>query len=202
VSLYDRYLLPYLTHLGMRGKVPAAERAKLVPQASGIVLELGIGSALNLPYYGPAVERLYGVDPSRELWRIGRRRIAAARVPIEFLPVSAEGIPLPDAAVDTVVSTWTLCSVGDPSRALDEVRRVLRPGGRFLFIEHGAAPDPRVRAWQDRLTPWWRRVAGNCHLNREIDRLIAGAGLHVTQLDRSYVRAPRPIAYFYRGVAA
>ena len=104
------------------------------------------------------------MDPSRELWRIGRRRIAAARVPIEFLPVSAEGIPLPDAAVDTVVSTWTLCSVGDPSRALDEVRRVLKPGGRFLFIEHGAAPDPRVRAWQDRLTPWWRRVAGNCHL--------------------------------------
>jgi len=201
MRLYERYVLPYLTHLGMRGARPARERARIVPQASGVVLEIGVGSALNVPYYGRAVERLYAVDPSRELWRLGRIRAATARFPITFIAGPAERIPLADATADTAVSTWTLCTIPDPSRALAEVRRVLRPGARFLFVEHGVAPDPSVRAWQDRLTPAWRRVAGNCHLNRQIDRLITDAGLRIAQLDRSYAGPVKVVAYLYRGIA-
>jgi ubiquinone/menaquinone biosynthesis C-methylase UbiE len=201
MGLYARCILPGLTHLAMRGTRTARERARIVPRASGAVLELGIGSALNVPYYGPDVESLHGVDPSAALWRLGRARVARAPFPIEFIAGSAERLPLADASIDTAVSTWTLCTIPDPHRALAEVRRVLRPGGRLLFVEHGAAPDARVRAWQDRLTPAWRRLAGNCHLNRPIDRLIEGAGFTIVELDGSYTGPVKVVSYFYRGVA-
>ncbi|HXH81763.1 MAG TPA: class I SAM-dependent methyltransferase [Candidatus Tectomicrobia bacterium] len=201
MSFYGRYLLPYLVHLGMRTRVATEDRARVVPQAEGIVLELGIGSALNVPYYGSTVSRVVGIDPSMELWRLGVRRAKTSRVPVRLVLGSAECVPLRDRSVDTVVCTWTLCSISDPSRALAEVRRVLKPGGRLLFVEHGAAPDARVRAWQQRLTPWWRRVAGNCHLDRAVDRLVADAGLRLVELERRRVRAPALLAYFYRGVA-
>ena len=201
MSLYARYVLPRLTDLIMRNKADAAERAKLIPQASGVVLEIGIGSALNVPYYGPTVKRLYGVDPSRELWTIGRRRMKAASFPIEFLPCSAESIPLEDAGVDTVVSTWTLCTIRDPCAALAEVRRVLKPDGYLLFIEHGRAPDTHAQVWQDRLTPLWMRVAGGCHMNRQIDMLISEAGFSFAKIETGYVSGPKVLAYLYRGVA-
>jgi ubiquinone/menaquinone biosynthesis C-methylase UbiE len=201
VNLYERYVLPRLTDLVMRNKADAEERAKLVPLASGVVVEVGIGSALNVPFYGPEVKKLYGVDPSVELWKIGRRRAERAPFPVEFVPASAERIPLDDALADVVVSTWTLCTISQPAVALAEVRRVLKPGGQFLFIEHGRAPEPGVQRWQDRLTPIWGRVAGGCHMNRRIDELIAGAGFHVIRLDRGYASGPRVLAYLYKGRA-
>lgn len=201
MSIYAKWVLPRLTDLVMRNKADTAERAKLVPLASGAVLEVGIGSALNVPFYGTAVTKLYGVEPSIELWRIGRRRVERARFPVEFLVGSAERIPLEDRAVDTVVSTWTLCTIPDPALAMVEIRRVLKPEGRFLFIEHGRAPERRVQAWQDRLTPLWKRVAGGCHMNREIDELIARGGFRLSRIERGYTSGPKLLTYLYRGVA-
>jgi ubiquinone/menaquinone biosynthesis C-methylase UbiE len=201
MSFYSRVVLPRLIDLVMRNKADAAERAKLVPVASGVVLEIGVGSALNVPHYRPDIHALYGVDPSLELWHLGRRRLGAQSFPIRYLAASAERLPIGEASIDTVVSTWTLCSIPDVRAALSEIRRVLRPGGRFIFIEHGRAPDARVRAWQDRLTPLWARVAGGCHLNRPIDTLIEEAGFSPLTLDRGYATGRKPMAYLYKGVA-
>jgi SAM-dependent methyltransferase len=144
---------------------------------------------------------LYALDPSAELLRKARARAARAGFPVVFLHHPAEAVPLGDAAVDSVVSTWTLCTLPDPPRALAEMRRVLRPGGRLVFIEHGRSPDPGIVRWQDRLTPFWRRVAGGCHLNRPIDALLAEGGFDVLEIERGYVRGPRVGAYLYRGLA-
>lgn len=201
MSFYSRAVLPRLIDLVMRNKADAAERAKLVPLASGTVLEIGIGSALNVPHYQRDVRGLLGVDPSLELWHLGRRRLVAPPFPITYLASSAERLPVADECIDTVVSTWTLCSIPDIRAALREVQRVVRPGGRFVFIEHGRAPDARVRAWQDRLTPLWARVAGGCHLNRPIDTFIKEAGFSLLTLDRGYASGPKPMAYLYKGVA-
>lgn len=201
MSVYGTYVLPRLIDLAMRSKADAAEREKLIPLASGVVLEVGIGSGLNLPFYGPRVERLHGLDPSLELWTLARRRLARAAFPVQFLRASAEGIPMEDMTVDTVVMTWTLCSIPGASRALQEMKRVLKPGGRLLFVEHGLAPDRGVVAWQNRLNPLWNRVAGGCHLNRKIDDFINDAGFLLTQIDRGYGGGPKPMAYLYRGLA-
>jgi ubiquinone/menaquinone biosynthesis C-methylase UbiE len=201
VSFYGRVVLPRLIDLVMRNKADAAERAKLVPLASGTVLEVGIGSALNVPHYPREVRALLGVDPSLELWHLGRRRLGTPPFPIAYLAGSAERLPVADESIDTVVSTWTLCSIPDVRPALREMRRVIKPGGRFIFIEHGRAPDAPVRAWQDRLTPFWARVAGGCQLNRPIDRLIEEAGFSPLTLDRGYASGPKPMAYLYKGVA-
>jgi SAM-dependent methyltransferase len=201
VSLYTTYVLPRLIDLVMRGKDQGDERAKLVPLASGIVAEIGSGSGLNARFFGGAVERVYALDPSLALWRLGRRRLEAAQVPVSFIGSSGEAIPLPTRAIDTVLMTWTLCSIPDARAALHEIRRVLKPSGRLLFIEHGLAPDASVRRWQERLNPGWRRLAGGCNLNRPIDMLIADAGFRMAQLERGYGAGPRPFDYLYRGVA-
>jgi SAM-dependent methyltransferase len=169
--------------------------------ATGTVVEIGAGSGLNLPYYGPQVERLYALDPSAPLLRMAQRAAAREARTVEWLEGQAEAIPLGPGIADTVVTTWTLCSIADPIRALGEVRRVLKPGGRLLFIEHGQAPDPGVRRWQARLTPTWRRVAGGCHLDRPIDGLLLAAGLELETLSTGYGVGPRPFAYLYRGMA-
>jgi ubiquinone/menaquinone biosynthesis C-methylase UbiE len=201
VSVYSRHILPRLIDLVMRGKAQSEERAKLVPLASGVVLEIGSGSGLNARFLGPGVSRVYAVDPSSALWQLGRGRLETAPAPVSFVAASGEAVPLREGVFDTVVMTWTLCSIPDAPAALAEIRRVLKPGGRLLFIEHGRAPDPSVRRWQERLTPAWRRVAGGCHLDRPIDALIAGAGFALTRVERSYGEGPRPFAYLYRGIA-
>jgi ubiquinone/menaquinone biosynthesis C-methylase UbiE len=165
------------------------------------VLEVGIGSGLNLRFYGPQVTGLVGLDPSRELLAMARRRAPAAPCPVTLTAGSAEALPFRDQSFDTLVVTWTLCSIPDAARALREMRRVLRPGGALLFVEHGRSSDPGVRAWQDRITPLWRRVAGGCHLNRPIDALIRAGGFGIRRLDRSYLRGPRVMTYLYRGEA-
>jgi ubiquinone/menaquinone biosynthesis C-methylase UbiE len=202
LGFYERRILPRLIDFGMRRKQFGKLRERLVGRARGRVLELGIGSGLNLPFYARDLEILLGLDPSRELLRMARRHATWVHFPVELSEGCAEDIPLEDHAVDHVVMTWTLCSVADPIRALHEVRRVLRPGGSLLFIEHGRAPAPRVCRWQDRLTPLWRRLAGGCHLNRPVDRLIVESGLRLAELETGYfVKGPRFATYHYRGRA-
>ncbi len=202
MGFYAQYVLPRLIDLSMRNKDAARLRADWIPHARGEVLEIGIGSGLNLPFYSREVRRVYGVDPSVELQRMARKRVAAGRLPVEFLSQSAEEpLPLPDASVDTVVVTWTMCSIPYVEQALQQMKRVLRPAGRLIFLEHGRSPDPGVVAWQDRLTPLWKTFTGGCHLNRKVDELIAAAGFHITQLKTCYMPGPRPMTYTYQGFA-
>jgi ubiquinone/menaquinone biosynthesis C-methylase UbiE len=173
-----------------------------VAAASGQVLEIGVGSGLNLPFYRRDLEGLWGIDPSPQLLAMARAQSAWVHFPVSLGEGRAEALPLDEHSVDSVVMTWTLCSVADPAQALAEVRRVLRPGGSLLFVEHGRAPEAGVRAWQDRLTPLWSRLAGGCHLNRPIDRLIEGAGLTLTELETGHlVAGPRLLTFHYRGRA-
>jgi ubiquinone/menaquinone biosynthesis C-methylase UbiE len=202
MGLYAKHILPHLTDLVMRNKETARLRAAWIPHARGEVLEIGIGSGLNLPFYSSEVQRIYGVDPSIELQRIARQRATAGLEKVEFLTQSAEApLPLASASIDTVVVTWTVCSIPNPAKALQEMKRVLKASGRLIFLEHGRAPDPAVAVWQDRLTPIWKRIAGGCHLNRRIDELIMEAGFQLSDLKTCYLAGPRPMTYTYQGVA-
>jgi ubiquinone/menaquinone biosynthesis C-methylase UbiE len=199
--IYGRFVLPRLIHFAMQREDATRLRAAYVPKAAGAVLEVGIGSGLNLSHYAPGVTHLYGIDPSAELLAMAAAHTAAAPFPVELFRQGAERIPLPDEAVDTVVMTWSLCSIEHPRAALGEIRRVLKPGGRFIFVEHGLAPDAEVQRWQNRLTPVWRRVAGGCHLNRPIADLIRESGFAIADLKTEYVPGPRPMTFMYEGIA-
>jgi ubiquinone/menaquinone biosynthesis C-methylase UbiE len=201
MGLYERHCLPALIDVAMRHRDLAAYRARVVPAAAGRVLEIGIGSGLNLPSYGPQVRELIGIDPSPKLLARAGRRAADVAVPVELIEGSAESLPLPDASVDTVVVTWALCSIPNIRRALREMRRVMAPGGALLFVEHGRAPDPGVAVWQDRLTPVWKRLAGGCHLNRPIGFLIREAGFTMAELHTGYMNALKPFSYMFEGCA-
>jgi ubiquinone/menaquinone biosynthesis C-methylase UbiE len=201
VSFYQRHVLPRLLHLAMRQEYLLPFRRRVIGAAEGRVLEVGIGSGLNLPLYGSNVRAVVGLEPSPELMRMARQRDAEASVPIEFLEASAEAVPIDDASIDTVVTTWTLCTIPDAPRALAELRRVLKPSGTLLFVEHGRAPEPGVARWQDRLDPLWRRVAGGCHLNRKIDDLIAGHGFRIDRLANARLPEPRTHTFLYEGRA-
>jgi ubiquinone/menaquinone biosynthesis C-methylase UbiE len=157
---------------------------------------------LNLPFYSAAAQRIIGVDPSLELQRMARKRASERQRAVEFLSQPADALlPLPSASVDTILSTWTLCTIPDAGSALAEMKRILRPDGQFVFIEHGHSPLPGVAAWQDRLTPVWKRIAGGCHLNRRIDQLIEGAGFHIVEMKTEYLPGPRPMTHTFQGVA-
>jgi ubiquinone/menaquinone biosynthesis C-methylase UbiE len=202
MGFYTKYLLPRIIDLGMRNKETAHLRAAWIPHARGEVLEVGIGSGLNLPFYSRDVQRVYGADPSVELQRMARRKALTAPIKIEFLSQSAEErLPLPNASMDTVVVTWTLCSIVDAPKALQQVNRVLKTSGHLIFVEHGRAPDAGVAVWQDRITPVWKRVGGGCHLNRKIDDLITAAGFRIVELKTCYLPGPRPMTYTYQGFA-
>jgi ubiquinone/menaquinone biosynthesis C-methylase UbiE len=202
MGVYERFVLPRVLDFAMRQEPISRQRAKVVPLASGRVLEIGIGSGLNLRYYERSrVEKLWGLDPSLELQKVARRRATEAGIDVEFLALSSESIPLDDASVDTVVTTYTLCTIPDAPRALQEMRRVLRPGGRMLFSEHGRAPDEGVKRWQDRLNPVWKKIGGGCNLNRPMADLIADAGFALRGLETMYLPGPRPMTYTYWGAA-
>ena len=201
MGLYRRFVLPRILDLVMRNTDLTAHRAQLIPQATGSVLEIGIGSGLNLPFYSPAVTRLCGVDPSAELLAMTRRKIDRLSFPVELFCQTAEQLPLERGSIDSVVTTWVLCSIPDPLAALRELKRVLRPGGRLLFVEHGVSPDVGVQTWQHRLNPIWKRIAGGCHLDRRIEDLIRSAGFDIGQLRNTYLPGPRPMTYTYEGSA-
>ncbi len=201
MTLYENWILPPILDLVMRQKQLAKYRRAVVATAHGKVLEIGVGSGLNLPLYGKQIELVYGIDPSPRLLAMARRRAATSSVPVELLLGSATAIPLEDGAVDTVVMTWTLCSIPDPLAALREMRRVLKPNGNLCFVEHGLSPDPTVERWQHRITPAWRRIAGGCHLDRKIDDLIRLAGFDLTNLQVEYALGPRAMSYMYEGCA-
>jgi ubiquinone/menaquinone biosynthesis C-methylase UbiE len=202
VGVYAKYVLPRFIDLSMRNKETARVRGEWVPRARGVVLEIGIGSGLNLPFYSGDVSRIYGVEPSPELQKLARKRSVGKAIQVEFLSQSAEEpLPVPDQSVDTVVITWTLCSIADPGSALRQMKRVLKPTGRLIFVEHGRAPDSGVAAWQDRLTPAWKRIGGGCHLNRKIDALLLEAGFAIDELRTNYLPGPRPMTYTYQGFA-
>jgi ubiquinone/menaquinone biosynthesis C-methylase UbiE len=201
VNFYDRWVLPPLLDLVMRQHQLQKYRREVVTAASGRVLEIGVGSGLNFPLYGKQVEIVFGIDPSPRLLAIARRRAATAGIRAELLQGSATAIPLADNTVDTIVMTWTLCSITDPLAALREMRRVLAPSGRLLFVEHGLSPEPRVERWQRRLTPVWRHIAGGCHLDRKIDDLVRSAGFDLTELRTEYAHGPRQMTYMYLGCA-
>lgn len=202
MGLYAKYLLPRIIDLAMKNKETARLRAAWIPQARGTVLEVGIGSGLNLPFYPPEVHHVVGVDPSLELQRMASKRVAASPIKVEFLAQSAEDrLPLEDASIDTVVMAWTLCSIPSAATALQQLKRVLKAEGRLIFVEHGRAPERKVAAWQDRLTPVWKYATGGCHLNRKVDQLIAEAGFRILELTTSYLPGPRPMTYTYQGIA-
>ena len=201
MGFYQDQVVPLLINWSMRQKNLAAYRARIIPAAEGRVLEIGIGSGLNLPFYSRNVARVIGLEPSPRLLAMAHRVERTGNGSVEFIEGSAEAIPLQVASVDTVVTTWTLCSIPDALRALRDMRRVLRPGGRLLFVEHGRAPDPNVIWWQDRLTPVWKRLGGGWHLNRAIGTLIEGAGFQFDRLETGYMRGPKPMTFMYEGSA-
>lgn len=192
-SFYDRFVLPRLLKCACSAPPIMKQRAKVMPKAEGRVLELGIGMGMNLAFYDPArVSTVMGVDPSPELRAIAEAAQRDPRLTVKVENGTAEALPFEDRSFDTVVCTFTLCSVCSPPQALAEARRVLKPGGRFLYCEHGLAPDPGVAKWQRRIEPVWKRIAGGCHLTRPVTSAIQAAGFRVEQVDTMYLpRTPR-----------
>lgn len=202
MGLYRRHILPRLLDAGCADRAVTRLRETIVPHAEGVVVEVGIGSGLNLRHYDPAkIARVIGVDPDDAMWRRSRARRDGLQFPVERIGLSGEAIPLESRSADTVLVTFSLCSIPDAAMALSEMRRLLKPGGRLLFAEHGQAPDESVRRWQARLDPIWRRIAGGCHLGRPILGLVSEAGWRLDRVEQSYIRGPKPMAYVYRGSA-
>ena len=202
MSLYQKYLLPRIINFTCGLEPTMKQREKVVPLAEGRVLEIGIGSGLNLPFYAPGkVRHLWGLEPSRDMWALASAKLDQTGFPVEFLEAGAEAIPLEDGSADTILITYTLCTIPDPRLALEEMRRVLKPDGRLVFCEHGRAPDERVSRWQDRLNPVWRRFGGGCNLNRPIATLIQQAGFDTTGMESLYIPGWRPASFNYWGTA-
>jgi ubiquinone/menaquinone biosynthesis C-methylase UbiE len=201
VGLYADQVLPRAMDVLMRGTELTAVRVRVASGLSGEVLEVGFGTGLNVAHYPPAVTRVFAVDPATTGRKLAARRVAASPVPIDYIGLDGQALPLPAESVDHAITTWALCTIPRAERALDEIRRVLRPGGTLRFVEHGRSPDPEVARWQDRLTPIQRRIAGGCHLNRPIDTFIAGSGLELTRLDTYYLRGLKSLNYSFEGVA-
>jgi ubiquinone/menaquinone biosynthesis C-methylase UbiE len=199
MGFYDRRVLPHLLNLAMRNGDLEPYRKRVLAMAAGRVLEIGIGSGLNLPFYGSEAREILGLDPHPALLKMASGKVSI--VPTKIVGGSAESIPLEDASVDTIVTTWTLCTIPDVSAALREMSRVLKPAGRLVFVEHGLAPAENVRRWQQRLTPLSKKMIGGCHLNRPIADLIRNAGFDIEQMETGYARGPKPMTYFYEGSA-
>lgn len=202
MGFYDRHIMPRLVDLLCSDPSIAEQRRSVVSRTEGTVLEVGIGSGLNLPFYDPArVERIIGLDPNDELWRLAADRTRELEIPLDRLPLSGERIPVASDSVDSVLVTYTLCTIPDPLAALREMRRVLRPKGRLYFAEHGEAPDERVRKWQQRLDPLWKKLAGGCHSGRPILAMLRSAGWNPVEIEEGYVSYPKFLSYEYWGTA-
>jgi ubiquinone/menaquinone biosynthesis C-methylase UbiE len=202
MGIYDKYLLPKLVHFTCGQNPSMRQREKVVPLAKGRVLEIGIGSGLNIPFYdAQKVEHLWGLDPSAEMWSIAQKNAAEHHLDAEFIQSGAESIPLDNNSADTVLMTFTMCTIPDVSAALDEIRRVLKPTGRLIFCEHGKAPDESVQRWQNRFNPVWRMLAGGCNLNRSIPDLLAQSGYKSDDMQTMYLPGWKPATFNYWGTA-
>lgn len=201
MGIYARFVLPRLLATAMRQPDLVPFRSSVCQAANGRVLELGIGPALNLPFYGLDVTTVIGIDPSPQLLAMAERKRSDHPFDVRLIEGSAEALPLEDRSVDTVVTTWTLCTVPSAAKVLAEVRRVLTPGGRLLFAEHGRAPEAAVARWQDKLDPVWTRIAGGCHMNRPIADHIAGAGFRIDGLRTAHIPGPKVLTFMYSGAA-
>lgn len=202
MSFYDDKVLPHLINLACSTKPTRKQREKIVHLAEGDVLEIGFGSGLNLPFYERnKVRKIFGLEPSAGMRRKAQPNVDASGLDVEFIDLPGEEIPLEAQSVDTVLVTFTLCSIDDAVTALEGMRRVLKPGGKLLFAEHGAAPDESVRRWQDRLNPGWKRFSGGCNMNRDIPALIERGGFQITSDERMYIPGLRILSYNYWGIA-
>jgi ubiquinone/menaquinone biosynthesis C-methylase UbiE len=203
MGLYDRYLLPVLLNTAMSAKPIRYQRKKVVPRAEGRVLEIGFGAGHNLPFYDASkVTHLWALEPSKEMRERAAERVAQSSIPLEFLDLPSEEIPLGSEEADTILITYTLCTIPDVMKALGEMRRVLKPQGKMIFCEHGEAPDENVRKWQRRLTPAWKAIGGGCHVGRPIPKMVQDAGFRITGMETMYLPGtPRFAGFNYWGNA-
>tara|TARA_R110001592_G_scaffold321338_1_gene599814 strand:+ start:1525 stop:2139 length:615 start_codon:yes stop_codon:yes gene_type:complete len=203
MSFYESKILPHIIHIACGTKPIHKQREKIVPQAEGRILEVGMGSGLNIAYYNPdKVEKLWGLEPSIGMREKAKSRVAAAAFDVEWLDLPGEEIPLDNKSVDTIVLTYTLCTIPDWLTAVKQMRRVLKPGGTLLFSEHGKAPDDAVKKWQDRINPFWMKIGGGCHLNRDIPLLLTEGGFHIKEMGTLYVsNTPKVGGFTYWGYA-
>jgi ubiquinone/menaquinone biosynthesis C-methylase UbiE len=199
MGFYCEQIVPHLLGLAMRNRLFGPYRQRILGLAEGRVLEIGVGSGMNLPLYTDRVSEVLGLEPQPKLLNMASRK--PHRVPVALIEGSAEAIPLESGSVDCTVMTWTLCSIPDASVALAEMRRILKSSGKLLLVEHGLAPDENVRKWQRRLTPAWKRLAGGCHLDRPIAQLVENAGFRFDHLQTGYMHGPKPMTFMYEGVA-
>ena len=203
MGFYSKVILPKLLNSSMADKSLDEHRRKTLAGATGEVLEVGFGSGLNLPFYPPTVRHLTAVEVNPGMEKLARKMIAASTIPVDFKLINGEELPFKDHSFDTVVSTWTLCSIERVDQALREIRRVLKPDGKFIFIEHGLSPDLKTQRWQHRLNGIQQKLAGNCHLDRPIPGLIEGQGFKIEKLEEYYLEnTPKFLSYFSRGVAS
>lgn len=202
MGFYTNRILPKILNGAMSDKSMESLRPQALAKAQGEALEIGFGGGLNLPFYPSAVTHLTAVDVNPGMEKLARKVLEASRLKVDLRVINGESLPFADRSFDTVVSTWTLCSIDKIDQALDEVRRVLRPDGRFIFIEHGLSPDTGVQKWQNRLNPVQKKLAGNCHLNRPIRTLIENQGFKISELNEFYLdKTPKYVGYFYQGSA-
>jgi ubiquinone/menaquinone biosynthesis C-methylase UbiE len=197
MNFYQKHILPKFLDLTMKSKVFETYRKSVVETAKGTVLEIGSGSGLNFPYYGK-ISKLYALEPSKEMHKLGKENMNGLPFPAEYIASGAEGIPLQNNSVDTVISTWTFCTIPHPEKALSEILRVLKPYGTFSFIEHGKSPKRIVDLFQRLFTPISKLIAGGCHLDRDIESLIQESGLKIEHLEKFALKR-KPIAYMYKG---
>lgn len=200
---YDRVILPKLVHCACGSRPVTRQRQKLVPEATGRVLEIGVGTGLNLPFYNTEqVDYVMALDPSRESWELAQRTLPPLSLDVRYLEAGAERIPLDDHCIDTIVMTYSLCTIPEIPASLQEMRRVLAPGGTLLFCEHGRAPDARVYNWQRRINPLWKRIGGGCHLDRDIPTLLTTNGFQLDDLQQMYLPGWKFASYNYWGAAS
>ena len=203
MSFYNKYILPKVLNCACASKPINYQRDKIVPLAEGVVLDIGIGSGLNIPFYNKTkIKQLYGLDPSKELLDIAKSIAKKENLEIEFLECGAESIPLLDKSIDTVLITYTMCTIPDVALSNSEIIRVLKDDGKLLFCEHGLAPDKNIAKWQKRINPLWSKIAGGCNLNRDIPNLISSSGFKISNMEEMYLPStPKFAGYNYWGVA-
>jgi ubiquinone/menaquinone biosynthesis C-methylase UbiE len=202
MGFYGDRVVPRILNVLMGMKLVAEQRKTCLAGVTGTVLEVGFGSGHNLPYYPAAVQKVVAVDPSQESAKLARKRIAAARFPVEYVPLAGEEIAAADASFDSVVSTFTLCTIPDPLTALRQMLRVLKPDGKFFFVEHGRSFEPNVQRWQDRMNGVQQAMCGGCNMNRDIERLVREAGFAFEEIDKYYVKGqPKIVSFMTRGIA-